>query len=292
MAITEYTYTDIINAEKLTGEINDSAIPQTVDHINVFGADDVHVWMSDVLSGGDETILDGLVAAHDPAPIQETLGSDKITIFEGFNTGTPTKDGSIQVERGSFANASVRWDETLETWVIGQLGSEIEVADIDQVNGLLGISSIKELSDVRNPMTPAAGDALVWNNGNSEWEAGGLTIDVHDEGSTQGFFSVLNFIGAGVTVTDGGSGEADITIAGGGGISKASGTLSSWAVVSGNTYDATFNHALGTTDIVVTIWDTASGEQVQVGKVDKTDINNVRIEVDGNSESLRVVVVG
>lgn len=51
--------------------------------------------------------------------------------------------------------------------------------------------------------------------------AGTLTIDsvvaVQDEGSGLGDFDTLNFVGAGVAATDGGSGVATITISGGGG---------------------------------------------------------------------------
>jgi len=42
-------------------------------------------------------------------------------------------------------------------------------------------------------------------------------VGVEDEGILVGQFSVLNFIGAGVTATDGGGGTADITVTGGGG---------------------------------------------------------------------------
>ena len=73
MASTTYTYavTDFLNdkvqTDRLTQEINSSAIVTTLESI---GLDDVEcrVQFQDVLSGGDETILDGLVAAHTGAP--------------------------------------------------------------------------------------------------------------------------------------------------------------------------------------------------------------------------------
>ena len=71
-------------------------------------------------------------------------------------TGATTAvDALIEVERGSAANASLKWDETLETWVIGLFGQEIEVADVDIVP-----TNITDLGDVRDPMSPSDGDLL------------------------------------------------------------------------------------------------------------------------------------
>jgi len=71
MAATKYTYSingdfpnHIVATTKLTNEIEKSAIVTALNHIET--DDDVcDVWFDDALSGGDETILDGLVAAHD-----------------------------------------------------------------------------------------------------------------------------------------------------------------------------------------------------------------------------------
>ena len=84
--------------------------------------------------------------------------------------GSATLDGGLQIERGAAANASLRWSETLDTWIIGLFDQEIEVADIDQLTALLPASSIEDLGDVRSPMSPADGEVLAWNAGNSEWE--------------------------------------------------------------------------------------------------------------------------
>ena len=84
--------------------------------------------------------------------------------------GSATLDGGLQIERGASANASLRWSETLDTWIIGLFDQEVEVADIDQLTALLPASSIEDLGDVRSPMSPADGEVLTWNAGNSEWE--------------------------------------------------------------------------------------------------------------------------
>jgi len=58
------TLNDAVAENKLTEEIDDSSIVPTVDHINVHGSD-LDIYMSDALSGAEETTLDGVVAAHD-----------------------------------------------------------------------------------------------------------------------------------------------------------------------------------------------------------------------------------
>ncbi len=146
----------------------------------------------------------------------DQLEPEKLKLNEGVDADSgPTGplDASIEVERGSAANASFKWDQGLGTWVIGTFGQEIEVADIDQVNAVVGLSSINDLSDVRDPQSPSDGQVLTWNNGNGEWEAADAVsvVNVAENGANRGNFNSLNFIGD-VTAVDGGGGEADITI--------------------------------------------------------------------------------
>jgi len=74
MAATEYTYSisgdfpdGEVNTSKLTYEIQTSSIVTALDHI---GTSDGYcsIWFKAALSSGDETTLDGIVAAHYPTP--------------------------------------------------------------------------------------------------------------------------------------------------------------------------------------------------------------------------------
>ena len=79
MAVTKYTYpiadfTGLIppytvpNVGRLTQEIQTSAIIVALDHID--GSETAcAIWFKDALSAGDETILDGIVAAHSGEPL-------------------------------------------------------------------------------------------------------------------------------------------------------------------------------------------------------------------------------
>jgi len=93
VASTEYSYSvagdtlnGLVDEERLTEEIQASAIVTALDYIATSG-DDLSVWMKDALSGGDETILDGLVAAHTGEPL--VGAGEVITTVETSGDGTP-----------------------------------------------------------------------------------------------------------------------------------------------------------------------------------------------------------
>lgn len=63
---TSYLYTKVIIPDQLASEIAVSAIITALDVVILNGTNNVTIWFKDVLSAGDQTILDGLVAAHIP----------------------------------------------------------------------------------------------------------------------------------------------------------------------------------------------------------------------------------
>jgi hypothetical protein len=67
-------------------------------------------------------------------------------------------------------------------------------------------------------------------------------------------------------------------------------TLSTWVLDAGTIYYQDFAHNLNTEDIGIEIYDSVTKESVLVEKIDRTSLNNVRIYVEGNTASLRVVV--
>ncbi len=66
-------------------------------------------------------------------------------------------------------------------------------------------------------------------------------------------------------------------------------TLNTWVLDAGDSYYQDFAHNLGTDDIGLEIYDSVTKESVQVDKIDRTSINNVRIFIIGNTASLRVI---
>lgn len=60
---------------------------------------------------------------------------------------------------------------------------------------------------------------------------------------------------------------------------------------SGSRFRADFAHALGTTNVVVTLWDISNNQIVQGDIVTTTDANTVRVVAVGNTRTLKVVVI-
>ena len=101
MPATKYTYSisvdfpnQIVATDRLSIEIKDSAIVTALDYINTSG-DDCDIWFKDALSGGDETILDGLVAAHTGEPLpSDGLSVVVVQPVQRFTHGYATSSGS------------------------------------------------------------------------------------------------------------------------------------------------------------------------------------------------------
>jgi len=66
--------------------------------------------------------------------------------------------------------------------------------------------------------------------------------------------------------------------------------INSWTNLSGTTYYADVVHNLGTFDLSVTLWNTATNSLV-VGDVTATNSNTLRIKVKGNTTTIRCVIV-
>ena len=74
--VSPYTRPDI---GRLTQEIQTSAIVTALDHIDC-GGDACDIYFKDAISSGDETILDGIVAAHTGAPLAQSLQVQPVKI--------------------------------------------------------------------------------------------------------------------------------------------------------------------------------------------------------------------
>src|SRR5574338_92962 len=101
MPATKYTYSistdfpnQIVATDRLSVEIDNSAIVTALDYINTSG-DDCDIWFKDALSGGDQTILDGLVAAHTGEPLpNDGLSVVVVQPVQRFTHGYATSSGS------------------------------------------------------------------------------------------------------------------------------------------------------------------------------------------------------
>jgi len=82
-----------------------------------FDCNDAHV-------RGNLTV-DGIVKQ---VSTEELQLEDSILVLNNNETGTPSQNAGLEVERGTSTNATMLWNEASDTWVCGDKGSEIQIA--------------------------------------------------------------------------------------------------------------------------------------------------------------------
>jgi len=100
MANADYNYTKTpVAMDKLEAEIRASAIVTALRYATLLGTDALTVTMANTLSGGDETILNGIVTAHDGVSlaVDEPVNLDGRKIMHA----TPRKRGTFTCFTGA-----------------------------------------------------------------------------------------------------------------------------------------------------------------------------------------------
>ena len=128
-------------------------------------------------------------------------------------------------------------------------------------NGAAGVPSFRTIStsDISDVVvtTPSAGQVLSYDSVTSKW--------VNSGSSTAS--SATGLVGVGQT------------------------GVAAWTLTSGTRYHADFVHNLGTSNVVLTVYDSATNAEVITDSTVLTNNNTVRITVIGNTKTLKVVVV-
>lgn len=120
MAATSYTYSlggdfpSGVNAENLEKEISASPITIAFDHVDVSVSsdDNVDIWFKAPISAGEETVLDGVVAAHNPVASDEAP-TDSI---HGLPLVTPrlAPGDGVRLVSHNFCDACSWWQGSTE----------------------------------------------------------------------------------------------------------------------------------------------------------------------------------
>jgi hypothetical protein len=96
--------------------------------------------------GGDVTItgdlnVEGIVNAINRTEINV---KDNTLVLNTDVTGTPTVNAGLQIERGDQTNASLIWDESVDKWKVGYLGSEVEISVVGHTHSSTDITDFRE----------------------------------------------------------------------------------------------------------------------------------------------------
>jgi hypothetical protein len=83
-----------------------------------------NVTFNDLIVSGDLTVSGTTTTVN-----TETIElADNIIVFNSNETGTPSQDAGIEIERGTDTNVSFVWDETADKWTVNTVGTHTIVA--------------------------------------------------------------------------------------------------------------------------------------------------------------------
>jgi len=76
---------------------------------------------NDISVGGDATITGNLTVSGTTTTVNSNTVNigDSIITLNSDETGSPSQDGGIEIERGSATNKTLVWDETNDKWTVG-----------------------------------------------------------------------------------------------------------------------------------------------------------------------------
>jgi hypothetical protein len=96
--------------------------------------------------GGDVTITGDLNVEGNVNAINRTEINveDNTLVLNTGVTGTPTVNAGLQIERGDQTNASLIWDESVDKWKVGYLGSEVEISVVGHTHSSTDITNFRE----------------------------------------------------------------------------------------------------------------------------------------------------
>lgn len=198
----------------------------------------------------------------------ETINlADNIILLNSNETGTPSQDGGIEIERGTATNVSLIWDESADRWAFTNDGSTyynipisseynnyshptqtaidvdtsgIDVIDRIQVNTLGHVTSVTSRT-LQSASTSQKG--VVELATNAETATGTDTTRAVTPASLEHFYEQKNFT---ASIGNGTDTSIDVT------------------------------HSLGTTDVIVQVFEVSSGATVFTDTI-RTDANTVQL---------------
>ena len=125
LTFTSNTDSDVTNANLLTRLAALESAGGTADQTITIGTD-----AGDTIGfAGNVTVTGNLTVSGTTTTVSsETVTiNDNIIVLNNNESGTPSQNGGIEVERGTSTNASLVWNESQDKWYAGLAGAETEV---------------------------------------------------------------------------------------------------------------------------------------------------------------------
>jgi hypothetical protein len=175
---------------------------------------------ANVTIGQDLTVTGNLTVNGNVTTLNtETLAvEDNVIVLNTNVTGTPTLDAGVEVERGSYTNAKIYWNETANAWHVATPGDNTDAA-VDTAIALAGNVTLVDAAVVSANASATSGAPTVYSWASGTYSTAKFTIQMK-QGSDIHVLELLAAVaGSNVYVTEYAEvisnvalGETDVTL--------------------------------------------------------------------------------
>jgi hypothetical protein len=242
---------------------------------------------NDVTVGGDLTVTGNLTVSGSTTYLNTaTLEvEDNLIVLNSNVTGTPTTDAGLEIERGSYTNTSLYWDESANKWTVDVVADDAGAASSTALS-LEGHTHVA--ADVTDFNTAVDSEIDAYLTGSTSISISSGSIDI----------TLLSGSGSYLTTASGlAVNKADLESA-----FVADGFPKKYAESNGSLISTsgictwTVTHNLATKDVTVQVYEVAADyNQVEVD-VQHTSTSAITIKINSATtiaaDTYRVVVIG
>ena len=216
---------------------------------------------SDVTIGNDLTVTGDLIVNGTTTTVNSNTVNigDNMILLNSDETGTPSQDAGIEIERGTSTNVSLYWNETADAWYLND-GTAKEIAttsDLSGYNPTIGTDSDYTQSGVNILKSLTLTDGVITAFTSGDMQSASTTQSGVVELATNTETNTGTDTSRAVTPA-----SLAYTLSQGGGLASANRAK----VLIGNGVDATLTatHNLGEADVMVQVVEVSSGDTVMV----------------------------
>lgn len=261
------------NATIAIGQAVGTSASVTFANINATG---------DLVVGGDLTVNGTTTTLN-----TETLEiEDNIVVFNSNVTGSPTLNAGIEVERGTSANVSFRWNESSDKWEITEDGTAyLEIATTSDVSALV-IAGLDDIGDV-SASAAVSGDYLKYNG--AAWVNDPINLGT----DTIGDYVQNLTAGTGVTLSNNSGEGSSPTVAIGQDVSTGASVTFANVAISGRIDKTTIRESVADTSVSASVV-TADYSTGDIFYVDTAPSSNFTVNLTNaptdNGKAITVVI--
>jgi len=213
---------------------------------------------------------------------------DNVLVLNSDETGTPSQNGGIEIERGTSTNSTLLWDEANDYWIAGLAGAEERIVIGAGNTDITTLGTITtgtwNGTSISTTYTDAKVTSIVAGTGISiSGGTGDVTVTNSDRGSSQNIFKTVAVSGQSNIVAD--SNSDTLTFAAGSNVTLTTNASTDTITIASSYTDTTYSAGTGIT-LTGTTFSTNDSEIVHdslSGFVGNEHINHANVSISAGT---------